>query len=197
MVQQHIVLAIYWIIFCGLHSAMATSKVKGWFVQKFPSLFKYYRLLYTLFASLSLTAVLIFQMSVQSPFLYSAFLPIQIISGLLLFAGVVIMIICIRKYFINISGVKSLYSETGTGNHLRIEGIHQYVRHPLYAGTFLTIWGAAGLFPYLSFFIANAVITVYTLYAIKWEEQKLIAEFGEAYKVYRKTVPKLFPRFDS
>ncbi len=125
--------------------------------------------------------------------MYAPFLLVKIISGLVLVTGACIMLICIRKYFMHLSGVKSIYTEKETSNQLRIDGIHKYVRHPLYIGTFLTIWGAAGLLPYLSFFIANCIITGYTMYAIKWEEQKLIAEFGDPYKEYQKSVPKLLP----
>ena len=194
MLQQHLLLALYWIIFCGLHSALATSKSKAWFSKKSPSLFKYYRFFYTVFAALSLAAVIIFQLDMETPLLYKPPLIIRLICGLVLATGAIIMIICIRKYFLNLSGVKSLYTENESGNQLRIEGVHKYVRHPLYIGTFLTIWGAAGLFPYLSFFIANAIITFYTVYAIKWEEQKLVTEFGDDYKRYSTSVPKLLPR---
>lgn len=190
---QHALLAFYWIIFCGLHSIMATPKVKDWFSKEFPLLGKHYRLFYTVFAAFSLGAVVFFQWRMSSPLLFRSFLPVQIISGLLLLCGSTIMALCIRKYFLTLSGVKSLYAEGAAGNELRIDGIHRFVRHPLYLGTFLAIWGAAGLAPYLSFFISNMIITGYTIYAIKWEEEKLVAEFGEAYTAYKRAVPKLLP----
>jgi protein-S-isoprenylcysteine O-methyltransferase Ste14 len=69
------------------------------------------------------------------------------------------------------------------------------MRHPLYLGTFLFLWGLWLLFPTVSLLLANIVITGYTLYAIRLEEEKLVAEFGEQYIRYQQQVPKLIPRF--
>jgi protein-S-isoprenylcysteine O-methyltransferase Ste14 len=76
-----------------------------------------------------------------------------------------------------------------------ITGIHRYMRHPLYTGTFLAIWGAWVLFPFLSLLLSNAVITGYTLLAIRLEEEKLVAAFGDDYKAYQQRVPKLLPHW--
>jgi protein-S-isoprenylcysteine O-methyltransferase Ste14 len=104
------------------------------------------------------------------------------------------MLVCIRKYFVSLSGLKSLYQEEPAAE-LMITGIHRYMRHPLYSGTFLAIWGLWVLWPSASLLIANAVITIYTLLAIRLEEEKLVAEFGDQYRLYQQKVPKLIPRF--
>jgi protein-S-isoprenylcysteine O-methyltransferase Ste14 len=41
----------------------------------------------------------------------------------------------------------------------------------------------------------NTVITLYTILAIRYEEAKLVAEFGEQYREYQKAVPKLIPKW--
>jgi protein-S-isoprenylcysteine O-methyltransferase Ste14 len=74
-----------------------------------------------------------------------------------------------------------------------IGGIHRYVRHPLYLGTFLAIWGGFLMYPVLSLFVSNIVITLYTLIGIRFEEKKLVQEFGPAYEKYKEQVPKLIP----
>jgi protein-S-isoprenylcysteine O-methyltransferase Ste14 len=43
--------------------------------------------------------------------------------------------------------------------------------------------------------ITDFIITVYTLLAIRLEEEKLVAEFGDQYRRYQRSVPKLIPRF--
>lgn len=93
-----------------------------------------------------------------------------------------------------LSGLRSLVQEENY-SELHISGIHRYVRHPLYLGTFLFIWGLFIVFPTLSLLISNSVITIYTLIGIKLEEKKLVLEFKEQYKAYQKTVPKLIPKF--
>ena len=94
----------------------------------------------------------------------------------------------------NLSGLRSLAIEDFS-NELQITGIHKYVRHPLYLGTFMFIWGLFLVIPLLSLLIANVIITVYTLIGIELEEKKLLSEFGENYRLYRQTVPKLIPTF--
>jgi methanethiol S-methyltransferase len=110
-------------------------------------------------------------------------------------SGLLIMLISIKKYFMSLSGIKTLVAEEPPTNELRIDGIHKHVRHPLYLGTFLFIWGLFILFPLLSQMIANVIITVYTLIGIIFEEQKLQKEFGRAYFDYQKQVPKIIPSF--
>jgi protein-S-isoprenylcysteine O-methyltransferase Ste14 len=67
------------------------------------------------------------------------------------------------------------------------------VRHPLYLGTFLFIWGAWLIIPLVSFGITNVVITLYTLIGIHFEERKLVEEFGQSYISYSRQVPKIIP----
>ena len=108
--------------------------------------------------------------------------------------GLVIMGICIKKYFAQLSGLKTLFiDEVKTGNTLIITGIHRFVRHPLYAGTFIFIWGLFIFMPYSSLLISNFIITIYTLIGIGFEEKKLIGEFGDQYREYKRKVPMIIP----
>jgi len=77
---------------------------------------------------------------------------------------------------------------------LQQSGLHKYVRHPLYLGTLLFIWGLVLIFPSLSNFIAVIVITIYIHIGIILEEKKLKLQFGECYIEYSKKVPGLIPR---
>lgn len=194
MVFHHIILAICWIVYGVLHSALADLRVKKWVQKKAGEFYRYYRLFYTVLAALTLAALLLYQFSIESPALYSATLFSIVPGALSTLAGLGLMFVCIKKYFLSLSGLKSLYQEAPSAE-LMIAGIHRYMRHPLYTGTFLAIWGLWILFPYLSLLIADIIITLYTLLAIKWEEEKLVVEFGDQYRTYQKAVPKLIPRF--
>lgn len=77
------------------------------------------------------------------------------------------------------------------------DGLHKIVRHPLYLGTFIFIWGIFIAFPYLSWLISSLIITVYTLIGIRFEEAKLRKEFGAQYDEYCKRVPMILPRAKS
>jgi methanethiol S-methyltransferase len=196
VVNQHIFLALGWIVFCVAHSLLAGIRTKQWMAKTSGSFFKYYRLYYTLFAFASFTAIIIYQLAIFSPFVFSPNAVsyfIGIIAGI---GGLVVMGMCIKKYFSKLSGLKTFFiDEFTSGNELIITGIHRYVRHPLYAGTFLFIWGLFIFLPYTSLLISNFIITLYTLIGIRFEEKKLVKEFGTPYEEYKKRVPKIIPSF--
>ena len=102
--------------------------------------------------------------------------------------------ISILKYFKLLSGVRTLY-EAKPPMELKREGIHNYVRHPLYPGTLLFIWGLFFIFPMLNNLIAAVIITGYVLIGIRLEEKKLLIEFGNLYADYISQVPMLVPGF--
>ena len=189
-------MAAGWVLFCLLHSLLASIPVKQWMAKKTGTAFKYYRLYYTLFALAGFAAVIIYQLRLFSPYVFSPAVASYAIGILISVAGLVIMGVCIKKYFSNLSGLKTFFiDEVKTGNQLIVTGIHRHVRHPLYAGTFLFLWGLFILMPLASLLISNFIITVYTLIGIRFEEKKLIREFGLPYEEYKKRVPKIIPSF--
>jgi protein-S-isoprenylcysteine O-methyltransferase Ste14 len=196
VIGQHILLALGWVLFCVLHSLFARISIKQWMAKKWGNGFKYYRLYYTLFAFMSFAAIIVYELRIFSPYLFSPTV-VSYTTGILVgVLGVVIMSLCIKKYFLNLSGLKTLFiDEVNTGNILIINGIHRYVRHPLYLGTFLFIWGLFIFMPFTSLLISNFIITIYTLIGIRFEEDKLIKEFGPPYEEYKKRVPKIIPSF--
>jgi protein-S-isoprenylcysteine O-methyltransferase Ste14 len=73
---------------------------------------------------------------------------------------------------------------------LRIAGANRWVRHPLYAGALLMLWGTVaderGL--------ATAVwASLYLLAGMRHEEATLEALYGDAYRDYKTKVPALLP----
>jgi methanethiol S-methyltransferase len=175
-----------------LHSLLAALWFKKKAQQWMGKTYRHYRLLYTLFAFISLVLILYYQIQIDTIILFASN-TLTLITGIVVtLIGLVIMSICIGKYFVSLSGIKSLVREHSS-NDLIISGIHKYVRHPLYLGTFTFIWGLLIILPVLSLLVANTIITLYTVMAIRWEEDKLIAEFGEDYRIYKSKVPALIP----
>lgn len=183
-----------WIIYYVIHSVFASSEVKEFLKNKMGKYFRYYRLSYTLFAFITLGLLLVFQFSFYSPTLIKS-LPIKYLAlAFLLLPGLIIMAISIKKYFMLLSGIRSVYTPTPPAE-LKISGIHQYVRHPLYSGTVIFVWGLFFVFPMLNNLIAVLLLTLYVLVGIIFEEKKLIKEFGENYRLYISRVPMLIPSF--
>ena len=190
MRHHHIILGLLWLSYCLIHSILARSYARLW-VMGFLNIRKdTYRVIYNVFALVSLAAILIYQFRITAIRLFRPGMTLRIIAILFLTAGLIIMLICIRKYFLQLSG---LVKEEHNKRVLETGGIHQYVRHPLYLGTFIFITGLFILFPFLSNLIAVAIIMAYTIIGILFEEKKLIEEFGEHYRQYQQNVPMLLP----
>lgn len=73
---------------------------------------------------------------------------------------------------------------------LRLSGFHRYMRHPIYAGAFLLLWGRIEN----EFSLATAVwASLYLWIGSRYEERRLLERFGEAYARYRAAVPAFLP----
>ena len=193
MLGTHVTLSLLWIVYCVVHSLLAAAAVKLWVQQKLKNQFRYYRIAYSIFSFLGLVAILIYQFSMQTLLLFHPGIVTQVVGMLLMATGATVMLIMIRKYFMQLSGIRWLTQELSKSK-LQVTGLHRYVRHPLYSGTFIFLWGWFIFYPALSFLICSSIITLYTLIALKYEEQKLIQEYGNDYIQYRKKVPSLLPK---
>jgi len=194
MLYSHCILAIFWIGYCTLHSVLASAGVKVWIQKTMKVSIQFYRIGYTIFSFLGLVGILIYQFSLQTKLLFVPSFAVSLIGIIMMASGAVIMVLMIWKYFMQLSGLRWL-SRGKVSSKLEVNGLHRYVRHPLYLGTFVFLWGWFLLYPSLSFLICCSFITIYTLIGLRFEEKKLIKEFGDEYVQYQKKVPRLIPKF--
>ena len=192
--MNHFLLIFFWILYYAIHSILATTSVKIFLQKKLKKYFRYYRLSYSIFATVTLGCLLYFQYSFDSPILIKSFLIKYFAIPFLILPGIIIMFISIKKYFMLLSGVRSIFTPV-PASELKVNGIHRFVRHPLYSGTILFVWGLFFVFPFLNNLIAAALLTLYVLIGIIFEEKKLKNEFGKNYEEYISKVPMLIPRF--
>jgi protein-S-isoprenylcysteine O-methyltransferase Ste14 len=190
---QYLTLVLAWGVFGLLHSVLATSVVKQRAKILLKNSFRYYRLLYSLIAVASLAWVLHTHFSIQQPILWLPSWIQKFIAKIMGVTGLLIMVRCIRKYFSYLSGI-DVFFERPQQATLEQGGMHAVVRHPLYAGTLLFVWGVFVASPYMNHLVTCVCITVYTLIGMHFEERKLVKEYGEAYRIYQKKVPALIPR---
>ncbi len=153
---------------------------------------KYYRLIYSIIAIVSLLLILIYQFSIKEAQLFLNTFFTKTISIIAFAAGITIMAACSRKYLGFITGFKK-YEKSEKKEGLYITGLNGVVRHPLYAGTLLFIWSLFFLFPFMSNLICCTIITVYVFIGIGFEEKKLRMEYGNAYDTYAQKVPMIIP----
>jgi protein-S-isoprenylcysteine O-methyltransferase Ste14 len=193
MSLSYLWLALGWIGYGAIHSILASMKCKDFFERKTPFIAKHYRLLYLLIALITLVMMAFLFWETPRLRLWEQTLNFQIPGIIVIIIGSVIMGMIIRKYFSTAKNINDLIHDKNIPE-LFEKGLHSYVRHPLYLGTFLLIWGFFLLFPYGSLLITNVIITLYTLLGIVYEEKKLIRVFGEKYARYKKDVPMIIPK---
>ena len=81
------------------------------------------------------------------------------------------------------------------GERLVTEGIYGIVRHPQYTGIFLAILGQLVHWPTIPTLLLSPAIVLAYVHLARWEERRLIAQFGPAYIEYQQQVPMFLPRW--
>jgi protein-S-isoprenylcysteine O-methyltransferase Ste14 len=78
---------------------------------------------------------------------------------------------------------------------LVVQGLHRFVRNPMYIGVLLIIAGQAWLFWSRSLCLYAALLWLaFHLFVVTYEEPILRKQFGEGYDRYRASVPRWIPR---
>lgn len=99
-------------------------------------------------------------------------------------------------------GVRQLGEPPQLGVHYSIDststpqlvtnGLHRFVRHPLYTTSLILLYLASPMsLNWLAFAVS---CTVYFFAGSIFEERKLVREFGASYRQYQQRVPRLLPR---
>ena len=160
----------------------------------------YYRLSYNLFAVLHIGAVWVFGQRTldATPFALEPGIETALtaIRGL----GVLVLILALREYDLGLfSGLKQIRAgKQGAATNgdedgdepLVTDGLHRFVRHPLYLGVIMILWGGA----VSDFGLATAVWgSLYLFIGARHEERSLSALYGEAYADYKRRVPAVIP----
>jgi len=94
---------------------------------------------------------------------------------------------------------RKIFEVVGLAGHaepsrLVTEGTYGFVRHPIYSGLFMGMFGWSLIWGGVYSLLLTPIL--YLLFRLEaWLEEKLVVEkkFGEAYSAYRKKVPAFFP----
>lgn len=187
-------LAAEWVAYGALHSILASTVVKKRLKRWMGRGYRLYRLIYSTLALLLLIPMIRILLFHSSPFLWEPGTFSRISGISISVAGLLLAAYVLRRYVRSPEGFRDLFMEGETPS-LLTTGFHQWVRHPLYLFTFIVLWGALLYKPTTAMLVTNLVITVYTLVAIRFEENKLLQLYGEAYQEYKKKVPVILPRW--
>lgn len=180
VIQFSVFLIVYYIV----HSILTSHRAKRLFS------FKGYRIVYNLFAVLTL---LPFILQLYQSIHLDTFIPIAVrIAGTLLIIIGIIIHVATFKWFSS-SVFIGLQEESAENQTIITGGIYSTSRHPFYLGTLLIFWGLFIVFPNLYFLSFSTISTAYVFIGGRLEENKLLVHHMEEYLAYRQTVPMLIP----
>ncbi|MFT5722398.1 MAG: protein-S-isoprenylcysteine O-methyltransferase Ste14 [Motiliproteus sp.] len=194
MTTELVLLGLYLLGYCGLHSWLASLGCKAWCAARWPAAMRVYRLAFNLSALLLLIPVAILLDAAAGPKLWQwTGAWIWLMNGLALAAGLA-FVHSLRDYDLSqFSGTlqwrqQQLDPERQARFHLG--WWHRWVRHPWYFFALVILWSreldAAQL-------LTSLLLTLYLVLGSRLEERKLKLQFGEAYGHYCRRVPGLFP----
>ncbi len=184
--------ALLWLSFGVVHSALTFFSVKR---RLAPVVGRAYRLSYNVLSLLHIAAVFLLGRWLLSD--HGNILPIagsiNLLLQVLTWAGLIVMAISLRQYDLGrFSGFSQLRRNHQETDHepLNTKGMNRWVRHPLYTGAFMYLWGNA----HSSFGFWTAVFaSIYLIIGARYEEQKLVDMYGDDYRRYKAKVPAFFP----
>lgn len=183
-------------LYSAVHSLLATLGAKARAQQLFgPTADRWYRLAYNIFAGVSFLPVLWLMAVLPDQKLYEISFPWVILSALGQLIGAVIIVLGIWQADAwSFMGIRQIITPSiqDEKTELIINGLYQWMRHPLYTGGLLFIW----LTPVMTVnsLTLTIMLSIYLVIGAKFEERRLVHEFGEAYAAYQKQVPMLIPR---
>ena len=196
--QDYIGLALLWIAYCVIHSALISITVTDFLKRALGDNYRFHRLFFNIFSVTTLVPLLMYSHSARwsTELLLTWEGYMRIIQYGLIALGAVLAITGARHYsMLQFLGIQQILKErsgaamTATGK-FDSRGILGIVRHPWYLAVFILLW-ARDL--NVARFIINMVLSAYLLIGTLLEERKLVLEFGEKYKAYQRQVSMLIP----
>lgn len=179
--QAVVVDAALFTVFAAHHSLFARDRVKAWMAGIVSD--RLIRSVYVWTASLLLGLVVVAWRPVGGD-LYRAESWTRYGNALIQLAGIWLVARSVRVIdALELAGIRT-GSRPGA---LQTAGPYRFVRHPLYSGWMLIVFGAAHMTGDRAAFAA--ITTLYLFVAMPWEERSLERTFGSDYARYKQRVP--------
>ena len=189
--NQYLYLILAWLVYGFIHSLLASAFIK----KLLPT--PYYRLAYNTIAILLFVVLILFQFKLPQDQLWTSNLFSQISGIVFVLIGIWSLYKAFSNYDLSeFSGFDALQKSKNVISKFRTNGILQIIRHPIYTGIILVVFGLFVYDTLLRSLITAFCVTFYIRIGIYFEEKKLVIEFGESYLKYRQKVPMLFPKFN-
>jgi methanethiol S-methyltransferase len=176
---------------------MAHNSVKNRAQLMFGGFYKYYRIMFNVVSVLLFVFIIRYQFLIEPALVFNDTVILKVAGAVVFFLGLIVLLMAFKafnlKEFFGIEQLEGEVKDADAEPKLVKSGMYAYVRHPLYFGIIVMLAGALMVLPYYSTLIFVLVTYLYLPVGVSLEEQKLISEFGDAYKQYRKEVKMLIP----
>jgi len=154
---------------------------------------RFYRIAYNIFAVLSFLPLLALLAQLPDRLLYRIPMPWLLltfaIQGL---AALTIAIGLLQTGMLDFAGLRQLFKlPERRSAGLVMGGLYRYMRHPLYTGGLVFLWFAPGMSVNLLALFSG--LSAYLIIGALFEERKLVRQYGQVYRDYRRVTPMFVP----
>jgi len=187
-------LAIAWLVYALIHSVLASFAVKAWVARRWPRCVPAYRLAFNIVATVTALPLVWATHAIPGEMLWRWSGPWAWLANGLALAAIAGFYVSARAYdmdeFLGLRQIRSHATQIDRGGGFTISFFHRFVRHPWYLFGLVIVWTRAMNAAWL---VSAVAITAYFAIGSWFEERKLLALHGEAYRRYRDKVPALLP----
>lgn len=114
------------------------------------------------------------------------------VGVLVLAAGAIVLIMCIRDFLISGGGTLAPWDPP---QQLVVVGLYRHSRNPMYAGVLLIVFGWSLLLRSPLLLVYGLVLALAFHLRVLWSEEPWLArQFGDAWSGYKAAVPRWLPR---
>ncbi len=195
------ILILSFVLFGLFHSVFASLKIKKIVAEKIGNFMAFYRFAYNLISVVFLYFILTVLPRPDYQ-LYDLNYPYDFLILIPQFAGLFgffwsLKYFCVKE-FLGLNQIKRFLNNEYSTNELdeklslRIEGPYKYIRHPLYSFSMVILIFRPTMD--LFYLVSLLCIIAYFFIGSIYEENKLIAEFGNSYSKYKSKVPRFLPK---
>lgn len=187
-------LSLAWLAYFVMHSVLASLWLKQAVAKHYSKVMPFYRLLFNGVAFLALLPVLAYMRSLSGDILWLWQGGWQWLAYALTFISVVGFVHSLKFYdmqeFVGIRQVKEKSIAIEDQENLHLSPYHRFVRHPWYFFSIVIIWVQNMDTAWL---ISSILLTLYFWLGSRLEDRKLVAYYGDRYKLYKEKVGGIFP----
>jgi methanethiol S-methyltransferase len=183
-----------WLAYGVLHSLLASFAVKDRVARRWPAAAPYYRLTFNVIAAVTALPLAWLLYAIPGEPLWRWSGAWWWLANGLALAAVAGFWVSTRAYdmdeFLGLRQIREHDRATADREGFTLSFFHRFVRHPWYCFGLVIVWTRDMNVPML---VSAVAITAYFAIGSWFEERKLVAIHGDAYRRYRDRVPALLP----